>query len=44
MNAAGFPILSLVTFLPIVGALIIASVRGEERVVASNARLPVIIS
>jgi NADH-quinone oxidoreductase subunit M len=38
MNAAGFPILSLVTFLPLVGALIIASVRGEEQVVASNAR------
>jgi NADH-quinone oxidoreductase subunit M len=38
MNAAGFPLLSLVTFLPLAGALIIASVRGEERVVASNAR------
>jgi NADH-quinone oxidoreductase subunit M len=38
MNAAGFPLLSLITFLPLTGALIIAFVRGEERVVASNAR------
>ncbi|MBX6374258.1 MAG: NADH-quinone oxidoreductase subunit M [Acetobacteraceae bacterium] len=38
MNAAGFPILSLITFLPLAGALVIAFVRGEEQVVASNAR------
>ena len=38
MNAAGFPVLSLITFLPLVGALVIISVRGEEEVVASNAR------
>ena len=38
MNAAGFPILSLITFLPLVGVLVILSVRGEEAVVASNAR------
>ncbi len=38
MNAAGFPLLSLLTFLPLAGALIIMSVRGEERVVAQNAR------
>ncbi len=38
MNAAGFPILSLVTFLPLAGALIILTVRGEEEVVARNAR------
>ena len=38
MNAAGFPVLSLITFLPLVGALVIMSVRGEEAVVASNAR------
>ena len=38
MNAAGFPLLSLLTFLPLVGALIILSVRGDEAVVASNAR------
>lgn len=38
MNAAGFPILSLITFLPIVGCLVIMSVRGDEAVVASNAR------
>jgi NADH-quinone oxidoreductase subunit M len=38
MNAAGFPLLSLVTFLPLVGALIIMAVRGEDAVVARNAR------
>jgi NADH-quinone oxidoreductase subunit M len=38
MNAAGFPILSLVTFLPLVGAAVILAVRGDERTVASNAR------
>ena len=38
MNAAGFPILSLLTWLPLLGAAIIMMVRGEEAVVASNAR------
>jgi NADH-quinone oxidoreductase subunit M len=38
MNAAGFPILSLVTFLPLAGAFIILMVRGEDEVVARNAR------
>jgi NADH-quinone oxidoreductase subunit M len=38
MNAAGFPVLSLVTFLPLAGALIILLVRGDEATVASNAR------
>jgi NADH-quinone oxidoreductase subunit M len=38
MNAAGFPLLSLVTWLPLVGAAVIMSVRGEEAVVAANAR------
>ncbi len=38
MNAAGFPILTILTFLPLVGALAILTVRGEEKVVASNAR------
>jgi NADH-quinone oxidoreductase subunit M len=38
MNAAGFPLLSLVTFLPLAGALVIMSVRGDEEVVARNAR------
>jgi NADH-quinone oxidoreductase subunit M len=38
MNAAGFPLLSLLTFLPLVGAIIIMSVRGDDAVVASNAR------
>ncbi|MCX7374139.1 MAG: NADH-quinone oxidoreductase subunit M, partial [Alphaproteobacteria bacterium] len=38
MNAAGFPLLSLLTFLPLVGALIIMLVRGDDATVASNAR------
>jgi NADH-quinone oxidoreductase subunit M len=38
MNAAGFPILSLVTWLPLVGGLAIMSIRGDEETVASNAR------
>jgi NADH-quinone oxidoreductase subunit M len=38
MNAAGFPLLSLITFLPLAGAAIILSVRGDEKVVAQNAR------
>ncbi len=33
-----WPILSLVTFLPLVGALFILTIRGEEAVVARNAR------
>jgi NADH-quinone oxidoreductase subunit M len=37
-NAAGFPILSLITWLPLVGCLIIMLVRGDEQTVASNAR------
>ena len=38
MNAAGFPILSLITWLPLVGVLFIMSVRGSDEVVAHNAR------
>ena len=38
MNAAGFPLLSLVTFLPLAGAFIILMVRGDEETVARNAR------
>jgi NADH-quinone oxidoreductase subunit M len=38
MNAAGFPILSLITWLPLVGGVIIMLVRGDEETVASNAR------
>ena len=38
MNAAGFPVLSSVTWLPLVGCAFIMSLRGEEAVVASNAR------
>ena len=38
MNAAGFPLLSLITWLPLVGGLVILAVRGDEDAVASNAR------
>jgi NADH-quinone oxidoreductase subunit M len=38
MNAAGFPILSLLTFLPLLGAGFLMTVRGDEATVASNAR------
>ncbi len=38
MNAAGFPILSLLTFLPLLGAVFLMTVRGDEATVASNAR------
>ena len=38
MNAAGFPILSLLTWLPLLGAGFILFVRGDEEVVASNVR------
>ena len=37
MNAAGFPLLSLLTFLPLVGAAIILFVRADEEVVAQRA-------
>ncbi len=38
MNAAGFPILSLLTWLPLVGAAFIMTIRGDDQVVAQNAR------
>ena len=38
MNAAGYPLLSLLTFLPLVGAFIIMMVRGDDDTVASNSR------
>ncbi len=38
MNAAGFPVLSLITWLPMIGCIVIMCVRGDEETVASNAR------
>jgi NADH-quinone oxidoreductase subunit M len=38
MNQAGFPLLSLITWLPLLGGAIILSVRGDEATVATNAR------
>ena len=38
MNQVGFPLLSLVTFLPLLGGAVIMSVRGDEATVAQNAR------
>ncbi len=37
-NIMGFPLLSLITWLPMVGGLVILSIRGDEKTVASNAR------
>ena len=38
MNSVGFPLLSLLTFLPLAGVVIILAVRGDEQTIASNAR------
>jgi NADH-quinone oxidoreductase subunit M len=38
INAAGFPVLSLITFLPLVGVVILMTLRGTEHDVAGNAR------
>jgi NADH-quinone oxidoreductase subunit M len=38
MNPVGFPLLSLLTWLPMLGCVVIMLVRGDEAVVASNAR------
>jgi NADH-quinone oxidoreductase subunit M len=37
-NIVGFPLLSLITWLPMVGAAVILSIRGDEKTIASNAR------
>ena len=37
-NAAGFPILSVLTWLPLVGCLFLVTIRGDQEVVARNAR------
>ncbi len=38
MNAAGFPILSLLTWLPLLGAGFLMTIRGDDAVVAQNSR------
>ena len=38
MNVAGFPLLSLITFLPLVGGLILMTIRGDDATVAANSR------
>jgi NADH-quinone oxidoreductase subunit M len=38
MNAAGFPLLSLITWLPLVGCAFLLAVRGDEETIAANAR------
>ncbi len=38
MNAAGFPLLSLLTWLPMVGVAILLFARGDEKAIAANAR------
>ncbi len=37
-NAAGFPVLSLITFLPLVGVVILMTLRGDESATTQNAR------
>ena len=37
-NNAGFPVLSLVTFLPLLGVIILMTLRGDSDAVAENAR------
>ncbi len=37
-NAAGFPVLSLITFLPLLGVVILMTLRGDEAAAAGNAR------
>ncbi len=38
INAAGFPVLSLVTFLPLLGVVILMTLRGDGEAAADNAR------
>jgi len=38
MNAAGFPLLSLITWLPLAGCVLLMAVRGDEETIAANAR------
>ena len=38
MTELGFPLLSLITFLPIVGCVILMTIRGDEATVATNAK------
>ncbi len=37
-NVMGFPLLSLITWLPMAGVLILLTIRGDEKTVATNAR------
>ena len=38
INAAGFPVLSLITFLPLVGVVILMTLRDDEAAIDGNAR------
>ena len=38
VNAAGFPVLSLVTFLPLLGVVVLMTLRGDDAATAQNAR------
>ena len=44
MNQIGFPILSLITFLPLVGVLILVSLQGEDAVIAGRARFVALVT
>jgi NADH-quinone oxidoreductase subunit M len=38
MNAAGFPVLSMITWLPVIGCGVIMCTRGDEATIAASAR------
>ena len=44
MNQTGFPILSLITFLPLAGVAYLAMLRGEEPAVAAKARIGALVT
>ncbi|HQT47505.1 MAG TPA: NADH-quinone oxidoreductase subunit M, partial [Acidocella sp.] len=44
MNQAGFPILSLITFLPLAGVAYIASLRGDDATFTCKARYAALIT
>jgi len=43
MTEAGFPLLSLIIFLPLAGALVVALIQGEDATVAARARTAALI-
>ena len=44
MTQLGFPILSLITFLPLAGVFLLATLQGEDAVIAGRARLIALVT